>query len=146
MNIYISSKKEVNNINSVETKELFNSIDLSKNSVALHIGKQDQHHDFLISFPNCNTLIQGESKFSESGSTTIFNGTTKSSFKYEQNQANKSNCKLKNNFFLFITNAHMDETNKENIVNKNSMFINKERWVDAFSSIFEFLKDLSKYD
>ena len=36
----------------------------------------------------------------------------------------------------------MVEDRKEEIVEETSMFINKERWTEAFSPIFEFLKDL----
>jgi hypothetical protein len=146
MNVYCSEKQKVKSIYSVSIKTKSTPIDMSKTSVSLHIGKQDEHNDFLISFPESKVLIKGESKFSESGSTIIFNGKSKSSFAYEQNQAKISSCKLKFNYFLFVTNVHMDETDKENVVDVCSMFINKERWIDAFSPIFEFLKDLSKFD
>ena len=146
MKVYCSSKQKVNSVYSVSIKTSTDIIDMSQRNISLHIGKHDEHHDFLVSFSESDTLVKGESKFSESGSTVIFNGKSKSSFTFEQEQAKKSNCKLKFNYFLFVTNAHMDETDKEKIVDIGSMFINKERWTDAFSPIFEFLKDLSKYD
>ena len=144
MLVEYSKEKQIDNIFQVKSKGRIDqgTINLSKLNVALHIGKQDPHHDFLISFSECSTLIHGECKFSESNGTTIFTGEkSKNSFFNEQKKASESQCKLKYNYFLFITNAHMVEDRKEEIVNEPSMFINKERWTDAFSPIFEFLKD-----
>ena len=143
MSIFISSKPKVEAISRVDVKTMTIPLNLSQNNVALHIGKQDPYHDFLISFSECSTLIGGECKFSDSHGTTTFAGEkSKDSFFNEQKKASESPCKLENNYFLFITNAHMVEDKKEEIVEETSMFINKERWTEAFSPIFEFLKDL----
>jgi hypothetical protein len=145
MRVEHSKEHEVNGLLRVKTKGRVDqeTMDLSKTNVALHIGKQDPHHDFLLSFAECSALIRGECKFSESGATVVFAGRgSKDSFWNEQKQASQSKCKLQNNFFLFVTNAHMVENEKEQIVDEMSMFINKERWTEAFSPIFEFLKDL----
>jgi hypothetical protein len=143
MSIFAPSKSQVDTIGRVPVKTSSIPLDLSKNNVALHIGKQDPHHDFLLSFAECSALVHGECKFSESGGTVVFGGKqSTNSFWNEQKQASQSKCKLTHNFFLFVTNAHMVETDKEQIVDTMSMFINKELWTEAFSPIFEFLKDL----
>ena len=36
----------------------------------------------------------------------------------------------------------IEKENEKKVVEETSMFINKERWTEAFSPIFEFLKDL----
>jgi len=142
MRVEISQKSTVDNPMSVLIKGTDLPINLLESHVALYIGKQNTHEDFLLSYPADHLMVHGEAKFSESGGTTIFNGKSESAFAHEQEMAEKSLCRNTWNIFLFVTNAHMDETNKENVVHKYSIFINKERWTSAFSPVFEFMKDL----
>ena len=104
MMVEYSKEKQIDNIFQVKTKGRMDqeTINLSKSNIALHIGKQDSHHDFLISFSECSTLIRGECKFSESGGTIVFSGqNTKDSFWSEQKKVSESKCKLKYNYFFF---------------------------------------------
>jgi len=142
MRVEVSEKSTVNNPRSVLIKGNNLPINLYMKYVALYIGKQNTHEDFLLSYPADELMVHGEAKFSESAGTTVFNGRSKGAFAYEQAMAEKSPCWDTQNIFLFVTNAHMDETNKENVVHRYSMFINKERWTSAFSPVFEFMKDL----
>ena len=147
MSVEYSKNQQVQDLHQVQTKGRMDhsTIDLSQSNVALHIGKQDPHHDFLLSFFECSTLFRGQAKFSEVGGQVTFSGgANTSSFLNEQKKASTSSCAMEKNFFLFITNAQMTEDGKEDIVFQNSIFVNKARWTKEFSPIFEFLKDLSK--
>jgi hypothetical protein len=144
MSVFESSKSQVNDITQVDVRTMMDLLDMSKRNVALHIGKQNIYYDFLMSLSECSTLIRGESKFSGSGGTVVFSGpNTENSFAAEQQKALNSPCELNRNYFFFITNAHMAEIDAKSVVMEESMFINRERWVEAFSPIFAFLKDQS---
>jgi hypothetical protein len=144
MSVFESSKSQVNDITQVDVRTMPDLLDMSKRNVALHIGKHNIYYDFLMSLSECSTLIRGESKFSGSGGTVVFSGPkTENSFAAEQQKALNSPCELNRNYFLFITNAKMAEIDAKSVVMEESMFINRERWVEAFSPIFAFLKDQS---
>jgi hypothetical protein len=147
MSVESSKNQSVTSITQVQTKgrKTRSTIDMSRSNVALHIGRHDPKHDFLLSFFECSTLFRGQIKFSEVGGQINFSGKkTRSSFLNEQKKASTSLCKLENNFFLFITNAEMTEAGKKAIASDNSIFVNKSRWTNEYSPIFEFLKDHSK--
>jgi hypothetical protein len=130
-------------ITQVSVKTMSKPLDMSKKNVALHIGKTNSN-DFLISFFECSTLFRGQSKLSNSGSQIVFGGEkTESSFLNEQYKSSLSKCALENNFFLFVTNTQMSEGKEDIVLKSTSIFINKSRWTDEFSPIFEFLKDLT---
>jgi hypothetical protein len=142
MNIEFSILKKVNDLHQVITKNSNFPIDVTKQNTALHIGKDDEYRDGSLIFSESNTLIDFETKFSHDPKSHInFRGKSNGSFRYEQEKSKNSPCKLKRNYFIFITNSKMSEENKEEIVDTMSLFVNRERWNDTFSPLFEFLKN-----
>ena len=117
-------------------------MDIFKRSVALHIGKSDPHQDAVLTLPECDVAVQIETKFTEGQKQISFSGESKSTFHHEQEMALLSPCKLKNTYFIFITNGYMTEKDKESIVKEKSMFVNRQRWSETFSPLFDFIKDV----
>jgi hypothetical protein len=144
MKVEFARQKSIDDPTTVKTKgrEDNDLIDILKESVALHIGKSDPHQDAVLSFPACDVMIQAETKFTEVQKQTSFSGDSKGTFQHEQEMALLSPCKLKNTYFLFITNGYMTEKEKESIVKEKSMFVNQQRWTEAFSPMFDFIKDV----
>jgi hypothetical protein len=139
MSVETSKRKSVEDLTKVETKSSTQTIDLSKRNIALHIGQCDTHHDFLLAFCDAEVLIRGETKFTSTGSQIAFSGKSSNTFQHEQELSESSPCKLANNYFIFITNGWMTEKNKEKIVHEKSMFVNGQRWIAAFSPLFDFV-------
>jgi hypothetical protein len=145
MKVYYSRSSTVTDLTSVKLKYPAVEIsDLSNENAALHIGNNDPYHDATLIFPDCSTIVDLEMKYSQSQEGRInFDSETPNSFKSEQEKAGNSPCTLNTRYFLFITNSKMTEkVDKLQIVNQNSMFINEERWIDAFSPLFEVIKQL----
>jgi hypothetical protein len=143
MKVYYSRSSTVTDLTSVKLKyPALKVLDLSNENAALHIGSNDPHRDATLIFPDCSTIVDLEMKYSQGGRIN-FDSVTPNSFKSEQEKAGNSPRTSNTRYFLFITNSKMTEkVDKLQIVNQNSMFINEERWIDAFSPLFEGIKQL----
>jgi hypothetical protein len=143
MKVYYSRSSTVTDLTSVKLKYPARKVlDLSNKNAALHIGSNDPYRDATLIFPDCSTIVDLEMKYSQGGRIN-FDSETPNSFKSEQEKAGNSPCTSNTHYFLFITNSKMTEkVDKLQIVKQNSMFINEERWIDAFSPLFEGIKQL----
>ena len=141
MEIQFCQNASVKDITKVLLRRNYEPLDISKEYIALYIGKQDPHQDSLIIFPDDSSLFKIECKLKTTVDGQVdLSGKSGDSFEQEQNKANNSPCKLLNNYFIFITNATMS-TKKIQVVNKQSMFVNRDLWTNTFSKIFEFFKE-----
>ena len=142
MKVYYSSSSYVTDLTKVKLiLSLQKVLDLSNLNAALHIGSSDPFRDATLIFPDCSTIVYLEMKYSQEYSAN-FGGDDSDSFRSEQKKAKDSPCKSTNRYFLFITNAKMTENGNFRIVDQNSMFVNQERWIDAFSPLFESVKQI----
>jgi hypothetical protein len=142
MKVYYSRSSTVTDLTNVKLKyPALEVLNLSNLNAALHIGSSDPFRDSTLIFPDCSTIVDMEMKYSDEYRVN-FGGYSSDSFRSEQKKAKESPCKSTNRYFLFITNAKMTEKGKFRIVDQNSMFINQERWIDAFSPLFESVKQI----
>jgi hypothetical protein len=145
MKVYYSRSSTVTDLTNVKLKyPALEVLDLSNLNAALHIGSSDPFRDATLIFPDCSTIVDLEMKYSQEYSAN-FGGNDSDSFRSEQKKAKNSPCKSTNRYFLFITNAKMTDNVKFSMVDQNSMFINQERWIDAFSPLFESVKQIQTH-
>jgi len=118
--------------------------DLLASPSALWIGKSNSECDSMFTFPSdlCKVEVKSVSSITKH---IALSGVSKDSFQTEQTNATQGPTKVpgRKSRFLFVTNAIMTESqNKtDTVVSKNSMFINAQRWNNAFTSLFWFMKD-----
>jgi hypothetical protein len=141
MSVYYSSSSSITDLANVKLKYPARVLNLSNLNAALYIGRSDPFRNATLIFPDCSTIVDLKIKYSQASSVN-FGGKSSDSFRSKQKKSKDSPCKSTDRYFLFITNAKMTENGKFSIVDQNSMFINQERWADAFSPLFESVKQI----
>mmetsp|Transcript_16292 Transcript_16292/g.22600 ORF Transcript_16292/g.22600 Transcript_16292/m.22600 type:complete len:311 (-) Transcript_16292:286-1218(-) len=140
---YYSLHETLKNVSQVQVRFLGTDKKLNLNNTAgaLWIGKKFSEADCFLIFPNAFVKAEVKSAVNRSKHTS-FRGGSGDVFQHEQGKALNGETKLENrkSFFLFVTNTIMTEENASKVVDPCSMFINQQRWIDAFSDAFWFLQ------
>jgi hypothetical protein len=131
MKVYFS-RSSVTDLTKVKLKTPLQEHDLSNLNAALHIGGSDPFRVATLIFPDCSTIVDLGIEYFEN-----MDLKGDDSFTLGQKKEKDSPCTSTNRYFLFITNVSLTENGKFCVADQNSMFISQERWIDAFSPLFE---------